>query len=250
VDWGDDDVRNAVAKQHGDLASLLRDRTEDDWERASACSGWTVSDVVLHLAQTDEMAVASIDGTLAEQAGAFTGATVDDAAGHAVAFERGAPGAAVFARWDAASSEVRARLAESDPHRRVQWVAGQLSIRTLASTRLSECWIHTGDVAAAFGTSVAADDRLRYIARLAWRTLPYAFSRAGRSLHGSVAFALDAPSGEAWEFGLDDDPATVVRGPALDLCLLAAQRAEPGNTQLRADGLDATAVLELVRTFA
>jgi len=40
-----------------------------------------------------------------------------------------------------------------DPHRRVTWVSGQLSLHTLVTTRLSECWIHTGDIADALGVA-------------------------------------------------------------------------------------------------
>ena len=36
-------------------------------------------------------------------------------------------------------------------------------------------------------------DRLWHIARLAWRTLPYAFGRAGREPTGPVAFELRSP---------------------------------------------------------
>ncbi len=248
--WNGDDVRIALARQHDDLGSLLRDRSDAEWKQPSRCPGWDVTDVVLHLAQTDEMALMSLAGHFDGRAAAFTGDTVDDAAGNAVALERGAPPADVFARWDTAASGVRARLAEADPHDRVQWVAGLLSVRALATTRLAECWIHTGDVAAAFDAPVAADDRLHHIARLAWRTLPYAFTRAGRALVGTVAFDLQSPDGKQWAFGMDDDPATIVRGPALDLCLVAARRATPDATTLRVEGPDAAGVLELVRTFA
>jgi uncharacterized protein (TIGR03084 family) len=251
MEWGEDDVRAALARQHDELASLLRDRADAEWTRASRCPGWDVTDVVLHLAQTDEMAAMSLDGGFAGRTpGLFAGDTVDDAAGNAVAAERGASAAAVFARWSAAAAGVRARLADADPHARVQWVAGMLSARTLATTRLAEAWIHTGDVAVAFDEPAAVDDRLRHIARLAWRTLPYALSRADRVLHGNVAFDLTGPNDERWAFGIDDDPKTIVRGPALDLCLVAAQRAVSDATKLDAHGPDATAVLELVRTFA
>ena len=141
-------------------------------------------------------------------------------------------------------------LREADPHQRVTWVAGELSVRTLATTRLAETWIHSGDVAFAFGAPPSATDRLRHIARLAWRTLPYAFAQAGRELAGPVAFELRGPSGDPWDFLPDAPPVTVVRGDALDLCLLAARRAEPGATSLQGDGPDVDDVLELVRTYA
>ena len=85
---------------------------------------------------------------------------------------------------------------------------------------------------------------------LAWRTLPYAFARAGRELSGPVAFELAAPSGERWEFTPDTAPATVIRGDGVELCLVAARRLDPAATALRGEGPDAAAVLELVRTYA
>jgi hypothetical protein len=87
------------------------------------------------------------------------------------------------------------------------------------------------------------------VARLAWRTLPYAFARAGRQLHGPVGFDLVAPDGSAWTFGMDD-ALTVVTGSAHELCTVAGQRARAEETGLVATGPDATDVLELVRTFA
>jgi uncharacterized protein (TIGR03084 family) len=132
----------------------------------------------------------------------------------------------------------------------VTWVAGQLTTRTLATTRLAETWIHTGDIGAAFDDPPSASDRLWHIARLAWRTLPYAFARDGRELSGPVAFELRAPGGDDWTFAPNGEAATRVRGDALDLCLVAARRRAPADTGLAAEGPDADAVLELVRTFA
>jgi uncharacterized protein (TIGR03083 family) len=115
---------------------------------------------------------------------------------------------------------------------------------------LSECWIHTGDVAGALDVEPPLTDRLEPIARLAWRTLPYAFARDRRELHGPVEFDLLAPSGARWHLRPDDEPATRVEGDGADLCLVAARRIEPEHTSLRATGIDADAVLELVRTYA
>ena len=45
------------------------------------------------------------------------------------------------------------------------------------------------------GVALEPADRLWHIARLAWRTIPYAFDRAGEPRPGPVAFELTAPSG-------------------------------------------------------
>ncbi len=240
--------------QHDELWSLLGPLDAAGWSRPTPCDGWDVADVVVHLTQTDQLGLASLRGDLSRDVEEFMRAggesSVDDAATASVEHARGADRSTVGAQWRAGAAELRAALAAADSGARVQWVMGQLSVRTLAATRLSECWIHTGDVAAGLGVALVPTDRLRPIARLAWRTVPYAFERAERTLHGPVAFALTGPNGDAWEFGLEDDPATIVRGRAAELCLVAARRRDPAETTLVATGPDAAAVLELVRTYA
>ena len=251
----DDEVIVALSEQHAELDRLLDNLESLDWSRPSRCDGWSVSDVVLHLAQTDEMALASLDDRMAEmmeqeRTRGPEGRSVDDGAADMVAAQRGDPPEVVRQRWRNGAADVRRRLVETDASRRVTWVAGQLSARTLASTRLAEAWIHTGDIADALDVELSPTDRLRHIARLAWRTLPYAFARAGRELSGPVAFELDGPTGAGWDFRDDAPAATVIRGDGTELCLVAARRLEPSATGLSGHGPDVDAVLSLVRTYA
>jgi len=251
-----DEVVIALRDQLAELSGLLAQRDDADFAReAPRCPGWTVADVVLHLAQTDEFAIASAEGRLPKGRANLAGPTapveaVDDTAALMVERERGKPASVVRDRWQASADALVAVLDATDLHTRVRWVAGEISARTLATTRIAETWIHTGDVAEAFGVTLTPTNRLRLIARLAWRTLPYAFGRAGRALSGPVAFELTGPSGETWVFVPDEEPKTVIRGDALDLCLVAARRAEPSETGLQGEGPDTDAVLELVRTYA
>ena len=250
-----DAVVTALAEQQAELSALLAGLDEPGWQRPSRCEGWTVADVVLHLAQTNEMALASARGRFAEAMGELAGglapaASVDDGADLMVARERGRPGRDVEARWQSSADELARVLRACDPRQRVTWVAGELSARTLATTRLAETWIHTGDVAAAFGRVLAPSERLQHVARLAWRTLPYAFARAGRELEGPVSFELRGPAGGTWDFVPGSPPLTTIRGDGAELCMVAARRLDPRDTGLQGEGPDADAVLELVRTYA
>ena len=251
-----DDILIALAAQHADLARIVDGCTGDDWGRATRCEGWDVAAVLLHLAQTDEVATQSAHGELDQFAGGFIGRgvsqtiTVDDAAAAQVELERAAGGDAIRTRWHDASQAMRTAFAAGDPHRRVTWVSGQLSLHTLATTRLSEAWIHTDDIGSALGLELAPTDRLRHIARLAWRTLPYAFERADRKLHGPVALDLTGPNGEQWRFDPDEPARTTIKGSASEFCEVAARRLPPDATKLQGSGPDADAVLELVRTYA
>ena len=188
-------------------------------------------------------------------AGSTPASSIDDAADRAVARDRHLTATETWRRWESSVDSLRDALGACEPGRRVEWVAGTLSARTLATTRLSETWIHTGDVADALGVEPGGagsrgGDRLRLIARLAWRTLPYAFALSGRESAGPVAFELVGPGGEQWIFEPERPAVTRISGDALDLCLVAARRLDPSATTLRSVGADGPAVLELVRTYA
>jgi uncharacterized protein (TIGR03084 family) len=251
-----DEILQALADQQRELDGLLEGLDDTGWAAGSPCEGWSVADVVLHLAQTNEMAIGSAEGRLDEVmdrllAGAPPAATIDDGAAIAVDVDPvRADGPAIAARWRDGCARLGELLRSGDPTEKVTWVAGQLSLRTLATTRLAETWIHTGDVAEALGRDLAPTERLEHVARLAWRTLPYAFERAGRPAPGPVAFHLTGPSGRAWSFDPDAPATTTVSGPGADLCRVAGRRVDPATTGLVAEGPDGVAVLELVRTYA
>jgi uncharacterized protein (TIGR03084 family) len=271
-----DTIVAALEAQQAELDALVARLDAGGWATPTpACTGWTVADVLLHLAQTDELGTASAENRFAEflagvraegerdgagAGGSRSGATtpVDEAAAVMVERERGAPDDEVLARWRGAAAAERAALSTRQPGDRVQWVTGDLAARTLATTRLAETWIHTTDIAGAVGAPLVPTTRLWHIARLAWRTLPYAFTQAGEALSAPVTLTLEGPGAEHWEFGGGDhgdeeptDPAvTHVSGQAEEFCLVAARRRRPGETSLIATGPDAEAVLRLVRTYA
>jgi uncharacterized protein (TIGR03084 family) len=250
------DAAAALAEQLGELAAVLDGLDEAGWAAPSRCAGWSVSDVVLHLAQTNEMAVGSLDGSYSEVVARLAGGLppvtdVDAGVDAMVAKERGGSPQEVRARWDRSVAAMAAGFEAVDPDEKVTWVAGQLRAGTLAVTRLTETWIHTGDVAAGVGVQLQPADRLWHVARLAWRTLPYAFQRDGRPPPEPVAFHLRAPSGGTWDFVPDDvQPATVVRGDGAELCAVASRRVDPADTALIAYGAEPDAVLSLIRTWA
>jgi uncharacterized protein (TIGR03084 family) len=243
----------ALTAQHAELARLLAPLDDAGWHAGTPCEGWDVADVVLHLAQTDEAAIASAEGRLGTLSNGTllddSVADVDELAERMVFEARSMTPTQVHDRWTTATDRLRGALAAVAPDARCQWVVGTFTARTLATTRLAETWIHTGDVAAALGVEPEVDDRIAHIARLAWRTVPYAFMRAGLPAPGPVGFDLVLPSGARLALGLDD-ATTIVTGTALDVCRVAGQRAEAAGTGLAAEGPDAAGVLDLVRTFA
>ncbi len=238
----DDFVAEAVR-----LESILGLLTEEQWQTESGADGWSVADVVLHLAQSDEGVVASVGGADPREGVAAAG-TVDDWAARMVDAERGTP-TQVFARWRQARDAAVEALRTADPQEPVQWVTGPVKPATLTTTRLAEYWAHGLDITEPLGIDFPDTSRLRHIAWLAHRTLPYAFSLAGEA-PAAVRCSLTAPDGvTVWTFG-PDDAESEISGPAGAFCRVAAQRLDPAASGLRATGPHGATALRVVRTYA
>jgi uncharacterized protein (TIGR03084 family) len=170
-----------------------------------------------------------------------------DAAQQVVA-ERAEP-SAVFERWRRSSTAAVAALRASDPDRLVPWVGGSMKPATLATTRLAEHWAHALDITMPLGLELPDTDRLRHIAWLGHRTLPYAFQLAGEEPQ-PVFCELDAPGGAGvWRFGPPDAPSTI-RGDAGAFCRVGAQRLKPDESGLETGGPFGRAALGVLRNYA
>jgi uncharacterized protein (TIGR03084 family) len=231
------------------LEKILSGLDEAQWRSASAAEGWTIADVVLHLAQSEEAAAATVThGTLRAGLGAVAGDTVAARADAAVRMERAVP-AEVFARWQRARQAALAAMRAADPDQPVPWMVGTLKPATLATTRLAEHWAHGLDIAGPLGADFPDTDRLRHIAWLAHRTLPYALSLAGEPA-AAVRCELTAPDGEqVWRFG-PADAESAITGAAGAFCRVAAQRLDPERSGLVTSGPAGATALRLVRTYA
>ena len=243
-----------LAAEQERLEEILLGLDEAQWLSPSAAPGWTIADVVLHLAQSEEgVEATATHGHLSTGLGAAAGGTMDDRAAQAVRMERAAP-AEVFARWQRARQAGLAAVRAADPDQPLQWVAGPMKPATLATTRLAEHWAHGLDIAGPLGIEFPDTQRLRHIAWLAHRTLPYALSVAGQPL-AEVRCELTRPDGAGpdgagtWRFG-PADAESAITGTAGDFCRVAAQRLDPGASGLRASGPHGPTALRVLRTYA
>jgi uncharacterized protein (TIGR03084 family) len=231
------------------LEKILLGLDEWQWTSASGAQSWTIADVVLHLAQSEEAVEATVTrGTLRGGLGAAAGDTMDERAAEAVRMERAAP-AQVLGRWQRARQGALAALRTADPDRPVPWVAGPLKPATLATTRLAEHWAHGLDITQPLGVEFPDMDRLRHVAWLAHRTLPYALSVAGGTA-APVRVEVTAPDGaDTWRFG-PADADSAITGAAGEFCRVAVRRLDPARTGLQASGPHGATALRLVRTYA
>jgi uncharacterized protein (TIGR03084 family) len=246
------------------LEKILSGLVEAQWTSPSGAEGWTIADVVLHLAQSEE----GVEATTARRPvraglGAAAGTTTDEWAAERVRLERAAP-AEVFARWQRARQAALAAVRAADPDQPLEWVTGPVKPATLATTRLAEHWAHGLDITGPLGIEFPDTQRLRHIAWLAHRTLPYALSLAGQppvavrcELTGPEGTGPDGPSldrpaldgADTWRFG-PADAESAITGTAGEFCRVAAQRLDPAKSGLRASGPHGATALRVLRTYA
>ena len=228
------------------LQGILGLLTRAQWLAESGARGWSVADVVLHLAQSDESVATSAGADY--QADVAAAGTVDDWAARMVEAERTTPDL-VFARWREARDAAVAALRDADPDRPLPWVSGPVKPDTLTTTRLAEYWAHGLDITAPLGIDFPDTSRLRHIAWLAHRTLPYALTRAGEA-PAAVRCSLTAPDeATTWTFG-PDEADSEISGSAAAFCRVAARRLDPADSGLHAAGPHGAAALRVVRTYA
>ncbi len=229
------------------IEALLEPLDESAWLQPSAATGWTVADVVLHLAQSEEVVVDSVAGRDLLSDRKLVGNSVDEIMDNWVRAERAAPDV-VFERWRSAWRRAVQGLKSADPQQRLPWVAGPLKPKALATTRLAEHWAHMLDVAEPLGLDYPDTDRLQHIAWLAYRTLPYAFGVAGEE-PADVYVELAAPSGATWTYGSADLPSSI-RGSAGAFCRVGARRLAAEDSGLQTTGPAGPTALRVLRNYA
>jgi uncharacterized protein (TIGR03084 family) len=236
-----------LAAEQDRLEEVLSGLDASQWTAPSAAAGWSVADVVLHLAQSEEAVLSTATGT-GRHLRADRTRSVDEAMEDRVREERTTP-EEVFRRWREARRASVAALRSADPATPLTWVETPLRPATLATTRLAEHWAHGLDVTGPLALPFPDTERLRHVAWLAHRTLPYALSLAGETPH-PVYCELTAPDGTTvWRYGPPDADSTVT-GPAGAFCRVATHRLAASESGLFTNGPHAATALTHLRTYA
>jgi uncharacterized protein (TIGR03084 family) len=240
-----DDVLADLVDEYDRLETILSSLSTEQWTTPSGAPGWSIGDVVLHLALTEE---AVID-TLTRPDSGWTerdrplDAVVDDEVRDA-----GLSGPAAFERWRAARRASVVALAHADPSTTVRWAAAPLRPRTLATTRLAEHWAHGLDITEPLDIEFPDTDRLKHIAWLGHATLPYAMRIAGLQPQ-PIFCALTGPGGTNWTFG-PPDAASSITGEAGVFCRVGARRVPAARSGLITRGPHAADALRVLRNYA
>jgi uncharacterized protein (TIGR03084 family) len=245
------------------LEAAVAPLDEAGWRTPVPAEGWDIATTIVHLAWTDECALAA--GTDKAAWDALVLRAIDDPTGFvdAQAFEGArASGAEILARWRAARPALAAMLRHhpdgetAEPRgseatdRKLPWFGPPMSPTSMATARFMETWAHALDVYDALGIRAEPTDRIRHIAHLGVRTRDYAFGVHGLEPPAEeFRVELTAPSGALWTWG-PEDAAQRITGPAYDFCLRVTQRRHRDDLDLVATGPDADRWLDLAQAFA
>lgn len=248
-----DELCADLTAERQDLRTLLGGRDVADWTLPTLAEPWTVLDQVVHLAWFDDaarLAIVDPDEFVRRRREAL--ADVDGFV-ESVRVQNADISAAEADDWlAAATAELTRAAVDADPTRRVPWYGPDMTIASCLTARIMETWAHGQDVADALGVTRRPSDRLRHVAFLGVRAMGNSFRAHGLPVpEAAIRVELLAPDGDVWEFGAEATEASdLVRGPALDFCLLVTQRSHREDTALVATGPVADRWLDVAQAFA
>jgi len=253
-------------QQHLDqFLQTLRDR---QWATPTPAEGWTIQDTVSHLAYLEGFAAEMLaDGK--ERVDAEDIKDLDTWTEIGVSQGRGRRHQEIIEWWRFGRADVVDALSRMLSTDRVPWLYGDMSARSFAGIRLMETWAHGLDIKAAILDRItpledppvqldeevewvdplADTTRLRHIASLGQRSLPFAFEQAGEAFPESgIRVEIMGPLYAAWRFGPEDTD-QVIKGMAGDWCRLVVQRQVAQDTGLKAVGEYAETALRIARAY-
>jgi len=250
-------LSDLVAEQQA-LDQFLQRVHEREWTLPTSAPGWTILDTVSHLAYTETLAAEAI--TRGQEVIDLEKITsIDEWTVRGVDIGRTKRYQAVIEWWRNGRASVVDALSRIDARDRIPWLVAPMSAKAFATTRLMETWAHGLDIKDAMEGRITLDEeeedptddtiRLRHVAWLAHRMLPYAFAEAGEEYPDSgIRVELMGPKYSRWVYG-PEDADNVIKGIGGDWCRVAVQRLDLEDTTLKAEGTAAETALRVVRTY-
>jgi uncharacterized protein (TIGR03084 family) len=228
------------------LTTLLEPLDEPAWRTPTPAPGWTVLDQVTHVAFFDETArTAVVDPARFLEGRDEAMVDVDGFVDNVMRSQRHLLAVDVLPWLEHAGSSFVDAVRSADPRGRVPWYGPEMSLGSMVTSRIMETWAHGQDVRDALGAPTEPTPALRHVAFLGWRAFANSFIARRRPVPDTeVRVELDLCS-----FG-PEDATDIVRGSALDFCLVVTQRRHLDDTSLVAEGGVAAEWLSIAQAYA
>jgi uncharacterized protein (TIGR03084 family) len=245
------EILTDLVKEQQTLDQFLQKINPREWGKPTKAPGWSVKDLVSHLAQFEDLVAEVIE----------EGVVPDDLIGEAGGFDAFvAQGPAkgkemrpqdVIEWWRLSRARAMDALWSLDEDDRMAWIGGECSAKLVATYRIMETWAHGLDVWDIWGDDeenpVPETERLAHIAFLAHKLLPLAFERAGET-YEPVRIEVMGPDYAKWSFGPEGAPR--IKGPAMEFARLAVHRSSLAECEgIVAEGEPAEHALKFVTAY-
>jgi uncharacterized protein (TIGR03084 family) len=221
------------------------------WSLPTPAAGWTVRDQVSHLAYFDGATLQSlVDPERFRQDADALKAGGDNISDCIAAAYHSHAWADLLSWFRAARAALVSAYRTVDAGRRLPWYGPDMTPASSVSARLMETWAHGQDIVDAIGADRVATRRLRHVADLGIRAMPYSYAVNHLVAPADpIRVELNAPEGDQWSWG-SADAVNRVSGDALDFCLVVTQRRHPDDTAIVVTGPIAQQWISVAQAFA
>ena len=251
------DLLQDLLDEQESLDGVVASLDERDWDLPTPSPRWSVTDQIGHLRYFDGAAALAIrdpDSFSAEaerlmQASQASPTSGDD---FTLGDFRRLPPADRLESWREGRADLAAAAGALGERDRVGWYGPSMGAKSFLTARLMEAWAHGTDVCDTVGARREPTGRLRHVAQLGYITRAWTYINRGLTPpEGDVRVELTAPTGDLWAWG-DAGAAgdSVVKGPALDFCLVVTQRRNVTDAALEVSGESAREWLSMAQAFA
>ena len=242
---------NDLDAECADLGFRVGPLSEAEWSTPTPAEGWDIRDTINHLrffdrdallAATDPAAFTALLERLGDDAGNYVDRLTEEG--------RADTPTQVLQAWRTGQAALVPALRALESGIRVPWFGPPMSPASFVTARIMETWAHGQDVVDALGQERPASARLKSVAELGVRARPFSYAVRGRAMPDRpVRVELTGPDGEVWTWG-PEDADDVVRGTALDFCLLVTQRRHRDDLALSVTGDAAEEWIGIAQAFA
>lgn len=251
------DLLQDLLDEQASLDEVAASLDEGDWDRPTPSPRWSVTDQIGHLCYFDRSAALAIrdpEAFSAHTRRLIEASRVSRTSGddYTLGDFRRLPPADRLERWRQGRAELAAAAGTLGERDRIPWYGPSMGAKSFVTARLMEAWAHGADVRDAVGAPIEPTPRLRHVAQLGYITRTWSYTNRGQAAPaGDVRIELTAPSAQTWTWGEPDAAGeNLVRGPALDFCLVVTQRRHVADTSLEIVGEHARDWLSKAQAFA